>query len=220
VQECKEELTNEGLEFDQDMPIGAMIEVPAAAVCADIFARQLDFLSIGTNDLIQYTIAIDRVDDEVNYLYDPLHPAVLRLIQNTIKAGQKAGIPVANVPGSTSAPGLAQGALMFMIQIVTRYNEAQKTLNAGQLHLPMGDDLHGKTLGLIGFGASGQALAVAAHPLEQAELDKGRKTGVQHQLKIAGIAVVVFGKSAQAAPENPLDHCLAPLGFPGSRRPG
>jgi len=72
-----------------------MIEVPAAALCADEFARELDFLSIGTNDLIQYTIAIDRVDDEVNYLYDPVHLAVLRLIRMTIRAGQNAGVPVA-----------------------------------------------------------------------------------------------------------------------------
>jgi phosphotransferase system enzyme I (PtsI) len=95
IKSCHRELELEGKQFDPNMPIGAMIEVPAAAVCADIFARHLDFLSIGTNDLIQYTIAVDRVDDEVNYLYDPLHPAVLRLIQNTIRAGQKAGIPVA-----------------------------------------------------------------------------------------------------------------------------
>ncbi len=95
VKDCGRELAAEGRAFDARIPIGAMIEVPAAAVCADIFARRLDFLSIGTNDLIQYTIAIDRVDDEVNYLYDPLHPAVLRLIQITIRAGQKAGIPVA-----------------------------------------------------------------------------------------------------------------------------
>ncbi len=72
---------------------------------------------------------------------------------------RKAGIPVANVPGSTSAPGLAQCALMFMIQIVTTYNEAQKTLRAGKMYLPMGDELDGKRLGLIGFGASGRALA-------------------------------------------------------------
>ena len=95
VHECQAELAEEGKAFDAKMPVGGMVEVPAAAVCADIFARHLDFLSIGTNDLIQYTIAIDRVDDEVNYLYDPLHPAVLRLIQNTIKAGQRTGIPVA-----------------------------------------------------------------------------------------------------------------------------
>ncbi len=71
-----------------------MIEVPAAALAADAFTRELDFLSIGTNDLIQYTLAIDRVDDEVNYLYDPLHPAILRLIQMVITAGQRAGIPI------------------------------------------------------------------------------------------------------------------------------
>lgn len=95
VDECRRELAAAGRAFDAAMPIGAMIEVPAAAVCADIFARQLDFLSIGTNDLIQYTIAIDRVDDEVSYLYDPLHPAVLRLVRTTIRAGKAAGIPVA-----------------------------------------------------------------------------------------------------------------------------
>lgn len=95
IDECQRELKSEGLEYDPDMPVGAMIEVPAAAICADLFARRLDFLSIGTNDLIQYTIAIDRIDDEVSYLYDPLHPAVLRLIQATIDAGRRAGIPVA-----------------------------------------------------------------------------------------------------------------------------
>ena len=71
-----------------------MIEVPAAAIMADLFAQKLDFLSIGTNDLIQYTLAIDRVDDAVNYLYDPIHPAVLLLIKQVIAAGERAGIPV------------------------------------------------------------------------------------------------------------------------------
>ena len=95
MRDCERELDARGERYDASMPIGAMIEVPAAAICADIFARRLDFLSIGTNDLIQYTIAIDRVDDEVSYLYDPLHPAVLRLVTTTIAAGRKAGIPVA-----------------------------------------------------------------------------------------------------------------------------
>ena len=94
VAETKKELHDRGLAFDEKLPVGGMIEIPAAAVCADQFARYLDFLSIGTNDLIQYTLAIDRVDDEVNYLFDPLHPAVLMLIRNTIRAGHKAGIPV------------------------------------------------------------------------------------------------------------------------------
>ena len=95
VRACKCELAEDGVPFDPATPLGGMIEVPAAAVCADLFAREMDFLSIGTNDLIQYTIAVDRVDDEVSYLYDPLHPAVLRLISTIIKAGRRAGIPVA-----------------------------------------------------------------------------------------------------------------------------
>ena len=94
VAETRQELRDRGLAFNEALPIGGMIEIPAAAVCAAQFARYLDFLSIGTNDLIQYTLAIDRVDDEINYLYDPLHPAVLSLIHNTIQAGHKAGIPV------------------------------------------------------------------------------------------------------------------------------
>ena len=95
IDEIKADLRRQGLDFDADIPVGAMVEVPAAAICADIFARQLDFLSLGTNDLIQYTIAIDRVDDEVSYLYEPLHPAVLRLIRMTLDAGAGANIPVA-----------------------------------------------------------------------------------------------------------------------------
>ncbi len=95
IEDIKKELDELAIPYDHELQIGGMIEVPAAAVCADIFAQQLDFLSIGTNDLIQYTMAIDRVNDEVNYLYDPLNPAVLRLIHTTIKAGEKETIPVA-----------------------------------------------------------------------------------------------------------------------------
>ena len=94
INELKAELENKSIEFDSAIKIGGMIEVPASAICADIFANKLDFLSIGTNDLIQYTMAIDRINDEVNYLYDPLHPAVLRLIKTTIIAGQKENIPI------------------------------------------------------------------------------------------------------------------------------
>jgi phosphotransferase system enzyme I (PtsI) len=95
INDTKIALQRESLAFAPDVQIGGMIEVPAAALTAADFASHLDFLSIGTNDLIQYTLAIDRLDDEVNYLYDPLHPAVLRLIKITIDAGKAAGIPVA-----------------------------------------------------------------------------------------------------------------------------
>lgn len=93
--QARRDLTQEGLPFDPEMPIGGMIEIPAAALCADAFARRLDFLSIGTNDLIQYTLATDRIDDTVNYLYDPLHPAVLRLLRMIIAAGRRQHKPVA-----------------------------------------------------------------------------------------------------------------------------
>ncbi|NOY62203.1 MAG: phosphoenolpyruvate--protein phosphotransferase [Gammaproteobacteria bacterium] len=95
MDEIRAEFSRDGIVFNPEMPVGAMIEVPAAALMADAFCEQLDFLSIGTNDLIQYTLATDRLDDEVNYLYDALHPAVLKLIQMTIDAGRRAAIPVA-----------------------------------------------------------------------------------------------------------------------------
>ncbi len=104
IAETRRDLQRDGLAFDPDMPVGGMIEVPAAALSADFFAAHLDFLSIGTNDLIQYTLAIDRIDDEVNYLYDPLHPAVLQLIHRVIEAGANADIPVSMCGEMASDP--------------------------------------------------------------------------------------------------------------------
>ena len=92
---AKGQLRARGQAFDERLPVGGMIEVPAAALTAGLFVRKLDFLSIGTNDLIQYTLAIDRSDHEVASLYEPFHPAVLRLIGMTIRAARKAGTPVA-----------------------------------------------------------------------------------------------------------------------------
>jgi phosphotransferase system enzyme I (PtsI) len=95
VAQAKAQLREAGQKFDEDVDVGAMIEIPAAALALPMFVRRMDFLSIGTNDLIQYTLAIDRVDYEVAHLYNPLHPAVLQLIAMTIAAGKKAGIDVA-----------------------------------------------------------------------------------------------------------------------------
>jgi phosphotransferase system enzyme I (PtsI) len=94
IEEARQSLYRDGLKFDEGIEVGGMVEVPAAALTAGFFAEHLDFLSIGTNDLIQYTLAIDRADDSVSHLYDPLHPAVLALIQQTLKVGAKAGKPV------------------------------------------------------------------------------------------------------------------------------
>ncbi|AKZ64934.1 phosphoenolpyruvate-protein phosphotransferase [Herbaspirillum hiltneri N3] len=95
IEQAKEQLRQRKQKFDEDIEIGAMIEIPAAALALPIFIKRLDFLSIGTNDLIQYTLAIDRVDHEVAHLYDPLHPAVLFLLSSVISMARKAGIPVA-----------------------------------------------------------------------------------------------------------------------------
>jgi phosphotransferase system enzyme I (PtsI) len=95
IEQAKAQLREQNVKYDAAVEVGAMIEIPAAALALPMFVKRLDFLSIGTNDLIQYTLAIDRVDYEVAHLYNPLHPAVLNLIAMTIEAGHKAGIDVA-----------------------------------------------------------------------------------------------------------------------------
>src|SRR3990170_3570359 len=95
IAQAKQQLDDLGVHYDHGIKVGGMIEIPAAALSLGIFVKKLDFLSIGTNDLTQYTLAIDRSDDTVAHLYDPLHPAVLHLIAQTIRVGEKAGRPVA-----------------------------------------------------------------------------------------------------------------------------
>jgi phosphotransferase system enzyme I (PtsI) len=94
IEQAKGQLRDAGKKFDPLIQVGAMIEIPAAALTLPLFVKRMDFLSIGTNDLIQYTLAIDRADHEVAHLYNPLHPAVLYLLSSTIAMGAKAGIPV------------------------------------------------------------------------------------------------------------------------------
>ena len=94
IREAKRQLDDAGLAYDPNVQVGAMIEIPAAAIALPLFLKRLDFLSIGTNDLIQYTLAIDRADNAVAHLYDPLHPAVLHLIAFTLREAKRAGVPV------------------------------------------------------------------------------------------------------------------------------
>jgi phosphotransferase system enzyme I (PtsI) len=95
IEQAKSQLREAGKKFDPVIQVGAMIEIPAAALTLPMFVKRMDFLSIGTNDLIQYTLAIDRVDHEVAHLYNPLHPAILYLLSSVISVGEKAKVPVA-----------------------------------------------------------------------------------------------------------------------------
>ena len=94
VASAKQDLDAEGIPYDREVKIGGMIEIPAAALALNVFAKKLDFLSIGTNDLIQYTLAIDRTDEDVAHLYDPLHPAVLHLLAHIISTANRFGVPI------------------------------------------------------------------------------------------------------------------------------
>jgi phosphotransferase system enzyme I (PtsI) len=139
IQRARASLEEEGTPFDRDLKVGGMIEVPAAALALGMFIRKLDFLSIGTNDLIQYTLAIDRTDDTVAHLYDPLHPAVLNLLAGIIRTANRAKVPVAlcgEMAGDTSltrlllAFGLRQYSmhtahLLDVKQIILRSNFSQ-----------------------------------------------------------------------------------------------
>jgi phosphotransferase system enzyme I (PtsI) len=104
LQEIKDELRRKRVKFDENIPLGVMIEVPAAAAMTDVLVDEVDYLSIGTNDLIQYYLAVDRSNEFVSYLYKPLHPSILRLIRFVIETGQKKGKEVTVCGEMAAAP--------------------------------------------------------------------------------------------------------------------
>lgn len=135
LDKARTELRAERIKFDESIDIGAMIEVPAAALSLGMFIRRLSFLSIGTNDLIQYTLAIDRSNEAVVHLYDPLHPAVLKLINSTIQAGVRYNIPVSICGEMAGDPAytlllLGMGLRQFSMHPVNILEIKQQVLRA------------------------------------------------------------------------------------------
>jgi phosphotransferase system enzyme I (PtsI) len=138
---CMDELSSEGIAFNEKIPVGVMIEVPSAAVCADLLAPHVDFFSIGTNDLIQYTVAVDRVNPHVADLYRPTHPAVIRLIKRTVEAGESQGIWT-GVCGEMAGDirltplllGLGVEELSVSPKILPKVGQVIRSLNYGQCH--------------------------------------------------------------------------------------
>ena len=140
LEQVQADFEKSGEEFDRDMPVGVMIEVPATAISADIFAAECDFFSIGTNDLTQYTLAVDRGNERVAHLYDGLHPAVLSLIDLSVKAAARAGIPISVCGEMASNPlsvpilvGLGIGELSLVPSAVPFAKEIVRALDGREV---------------------------------------------------------------------------------------
>jgi phosphotransferase system enzyme I (PtsI) len=139
VAEVRAELGRDGREHRSDVPVGVNLEVPSAAITADLLARQADFFSVGTNDLIQYLLAVDRVDPRVSGLYQPLHPAVLRTLRQIVEAARRAGIPLSLCGEMAADPmqacfllGLGFRELSMGADSIPRVKEALRAVSAAE----------------------------------------------------------------------------------------
>jgi phosphotransferase system enzyme I (PtsP) len=168
--ECaKEDLARRGHEFDPELPVGVMIEVPAAALIADALARECDFFSIGTNDLTQYTLAVDRGNERVAHLYDPLHPGVLRLIDRTVRGARRSRRPVSVCGEMASNPlavpilvGLGIEELSGAAGAVPVVKEIVRALDS--------EDVARDARCALEAGSAAEVHAIAAHRLREAGL--------------------------------------------------
>jgi len=145
IEKAKQQLHQRGKAFNPNIQVGAMIEIPAAALVLPLFIKRFDFLSIGTNDLIQYTLAIDRADHAVAHLYDPLHPAILYLLSNIISQAKRANVPIsvcgemAGDPALTKlllALGLTDFSMHFSQLLLVKREILQADVGQLQAHIP------------------------------------------------------------------------------------
>jgi phosphoenolpyruvate-protein phosphotransferase (PTS system enzyme I) len=156
LKECEDELRTEGTDFDKEMQVGAMIEIPSAAISAQTLAREVDFFSIGTNDLIQYAIAVDRVNESIAHLYEPTHPAVLRLLKMIADAAHENDIWV-GVCGEMAGDivltplllGLAMDELSASATLVPRVKLAVQSLDVPECEALVNEALKLETAGEI-----------------------------------------------------------------------
>jgi phosphotransferase system enzyme I (PtsI) len=139
LRQARQQLDERGQPYDANIQVGGMVEIPAAALALSIFMRRLDFLSIGTNDLIQYTLAIDRTDDAVAHLYDPLHPAVLTLVANTIQTATRGGVPVAVCGEMAGDPQLTRLLLGLGLRNFSMHPSQLLSIKERVLHTSLGE---------------------------------------------------------------------------------
>ncbi len=188
IAQAKETLREQGVPFDSGIKVGGMIEIPAAALAISSFLAKLDFLSIGTNDLIQYTLAIDRADDAVSHLYDPLHPAVLKLLAMSIDAANRAKVPIAvcgEMAGEVALTRLLLGlgpaqpvdasGASALGQAARATTEVARAKPRGRPHAPP--------------GRSGEARGAARQAQRLKRLPRPRNAGQSNVFAVAGRAL-------------------------------